>query len=301
MEKSLVLLDTDIGSDIDDALALAYLLREPDCHLLGITTVTGNVQQRASLASHLCLTAGQGDIPIRCGSPGPLAHGPGQPNVPQYEAIAHVPHQKEFSDEHAIIFMRRLIRENPGKVTLFGIGPLTNIALLFGLDPEIPGLLKQLVLMAGAFTAEDKPWLKAGTREWNLLVDPVAAEIVYRQRHIPYFVSYGLDVTHRCQMPAAEAERRFNESGKLMQEVLSMARIWFRERPVITFHDPLAAASIFEPALCKYEEGEVTINSQDGPLAGLSTFHQSSTPRHAVAYDVVPENFFSRYFDIVKD
>jgi purine nucleosidase len=301
MEQIDFLLDTDIGSDIDDAIALAYLLREPKCNLLGVTTVSGDVRKRASLASYLCHTAGKPEIPIRCGSVGPLAHGPGQPNVPQYEAIADYKHEKNFSDEHAIHFLRRIIRQNPGKITLLGIGPLTNIALLFGLDPEIPSLLKKLVLMAGAFTPVDQPWLKAGTVEWNLYVDPVAAQIVFHQKKIPSFVIYGLDVTHRCQMPAEEVARRFTASGKLMQEVLRLALVWFRERPSVVFHDPLAAASIFEPSLCEYQNGEVVITAEEGPKAGLSTFTKTTQPRHTIAENVFPDRFYSRFFEIVKD
>ena len=62
-----ILLDTDIGSDIDDAVALAYLLRQPRCRLLGITTVSGDVAKRAGCAAAVCDGLGRGDIPIVCG------------------------------------------------------------------------------------------------------------------------------------------------------------------------------------------------------------------------------------------
>src|SRR5438105_11838794 len=89
METVPVLLDTDIGSDIDDAVALAYLLRQPRCELVGITTVTGNVIQRAACAEILCRAVGREAVPIHCGAEKPLLFGPGQPNVPQFEAIRH--------------------------------------------------------------------------------------------------------------------------------------------------------------------------------------------------------------------
>src|SRR5438477_11649802 len=90
-----LVLDTDIGSDIDDAVALAYLLRQPRCELLGITTVTGNVAQRAALADVLCRAAGREDVPIHAGAPEVLLIGPGQPRVPQYAAVADRPHRAE--------------------------------------------------------------------------------------------------------------------------------------------------------------------------------------------------------------
>ena len=77
-----ILLDTDIGTDVDDAVCLAYLLSHPDCELLGITTVTGEAEKRASLASVLCQVAGR-DIPIYPGAELPLRGEQRQPIAPQ--------------------------------------------------------------------------------------------------------------------------------------------------------------------------------------------------------------------------
>lgn len=71
-----LLLDTDIGTDIDDAVALAYLLRQPRCELLGITTVTGEADKRAALADAVCRAAGRTDIPIHVGTQMPLLVAP---------------------------------------------------------------------------------------------------------------------------------------------------------------------------------------------------------------------------------
>jgi len=146
-----ILLDTDIGSDIDDAAALAYLLRQPRCELVGITTVTGDVAKRAALCQVLCDAAGKGDVPIHCGASSVLLHGPGQPAVPQYAAIESRAHRSGWPAYTAIEFMRDAIRSRPGEITLLSVGPLTNVALLFALDPEVPSLLRAWVSMAGQF------------------------------------------------------------------------------------------------------------------------------------------------------
>jgi purine nucleosidase len=122
-----MLLDTDIGSDIDDAVCLAYLLAQPECELLGITTVTGEAAARASLASALCLVAGK-SIPIYPGREEPLLIAQQQPLAPQAAALSRWPHATDFPRGQAVEFLRQTIRRHPGEVVLLCIGPLTNVA-----------------------------------------------------------------------------------------------------------------------------------------------------------------------------
>ena len=125
-----ILLDTDIGSDIDDALCLAYLLAQPECELLGITTVTGQADKRAMLASILCKAAGK-DIPILPGSEEPILVPQKQNLTPQAVVLKKWSHKKRFPRGEAIEFLRQTIHRHPGEITLLTIGPLTNIGLLF--------------------------------------------------------------------------------------------------------------------------------------------------------------------------
>ncbi|MCS6860881.1 MAG: nucleoside hydrolase [Abditibacteriales bacterium] len=297
-EQVPLLFDTDIGSDIDDAVCLAYLLRQKRCVLLGVTTVTGNTAQRAALAEVVCRAAGRDNVPIHAGASGPLLIGPGQPHVPQYPAIAHRPHRTDYPPNTAIEFLRRTIRAHPKEITLLAVGPLTNVGLLFATDPEIPSLLKELVLMCGVFTAGNGHGPAA--REWNALVDPIATAIVFRARP-PRFTAIGLEVTTRCQLHADECRRRFKAAGGPLEIVADMAEVWFRERQEITFHDPLAGAIIFAPHLCEYAEGEVSVETTSAPLAGLTMFnpHAEKKP-HRIAVKVDPARFFEHYFEVVN-
>jgi purine nucleosidase len=174
-----VLLDTDIGSDIDDALALAYLLRQPQCELVGITTATGDTAKRAALAAWLCQEAERPDVPVRAGLRGPLLTGPGQAEVPQYAAFTGTTADRcPNTGSCAIEFMREAIHSRPGEITLLAIGPLTNVAALFASDPAIPGLLKQVVLMCGTYGHTYAGRLCH--TEWNAHCDPVAAAVVFQ-------------------------------------------------------------------------------------------------------------------------
>ncbi len=284
-----MLLDTDIGSDIDDAVALAYLLKKPECELLGITTVSGDVQERAALAEAICLSVGRTDIPIHCGRRNVLVDGPGQPKVPQFEAIAHKHPRLDRPENDAVWFLRDTIRKRPGEITLLTIGPYSNIAILFALDPEIPYLLKSIVSMGGVFHGGDR-------KEWNALVDPAATAMVYsayRRNHI----SVGLDVTEQCKMSAHEVRSRFTDEPLLT--VAAMAETWFKHSEVMTFHDPLAAALIFRPELCTYETGQVQVSYGVGDKDSGHTKLVPVDGPDKVAKTVDVPAFFEEYFRIV--
>ena len=133
-EKRKVLLDTDIGSDIDDAVALAYLLANPACELLGITTVAHESEKRAMLASALCKVARR-NLPIFPVADAPLIIPSTRYPPNQAARLPFWPHETTFPRGSAIEFLRTTIRRHPGEIDLLAIGPLTNIALLFTTDP----------------------------------------------------------------------------------------------------------------------------------------------------------------------
>lgn len=285
-----VLLDTDIGNDIDDAVALAYLLKQPRCELVGITTVTGAVNERSALADAVCRAAGRTDVPVHSGAGPVLLHGPGQPTVHQYGVLKGRPHRSDWPPNTAIEFMRKTIRKRPGEITLLSIGPLTNVALLFATDPEVPGMLKDFVSMAGVFYDNPNP------REWNCLVDPVATAMAFAHP-FPRQVLIGLDVTMQCRMPMEEVRRRFTKPP--LDFVATMAEVWFKgERKEITYHDPLAAAVVFKPELCGFEEGEVEVDPGPGPNEGRTKFTAKPGGRHRPARKVDPAAFFEEYFSV---
>jgi inosine-uridine nucleoside N-ribohydrolase len=288
-----VILDTDIGSDIDDAVALAYLLAQPECELLGITTVTGEAVKRAMMASALCKVAGK-RVPIFPGVEKPMIILQRQTKAPQAEALSRWPHDRDFPQGQAIEFLKDTIRANPGEVVLLTIGPLTNIGLLFAEDPEIPALLKSLVLMCGVFGKKTPDG--APDSEWNGILDPHATAIVY---NAPAKIhrSIGLDVTRRVKMSADEVRRRFTPD--LLRPVLDFAEVWFRDAREITFHDPLAAATIFADGICTFTKGTVDVELASPRLAGTTIWKPGGdAPRHEVALDVNPERFFDHYFSV---
>jgi len=298
IEKTRVLLDTDIGTDIDDAVCLAYLLAHPACDLLGITTVTGEPEKRAQLASALCMKAGR-DIPIFPGAATPLLLEQRQTQAAQARALGRWPHRTEFPRGKAVEFLRRTIRAHPGEIVLLTIAPLTNIGLLFSVDPEIPSLLKGLVMMCGRFL--DPPPKGYGPVEWNAVGDAHATRIVYDAR-VRMHRSIGLDVTMQVNMSAEKFRATFRDVP-LFAPVLDWAEVWFGERPEgTTFHDPLAAATIFAPSLCTYAKGTAAVELREGNEFGLMhwTPGGGGAP-HEIADTVQPAKFFEHYLSVFRN
>ena len=287
-----VLLDTDIGTDVDDAVCLAYLLSHPDCELLGITTVTGEAVKRASLASVLCQAAGR-EIPIYPGAEHPMHGEQRQPIAQQAAALPRWPHETDFPKGQAVDFLAQTIRSHPGEVTLLTVGPLTNSGLLFSAHPDVPALLGGLVMMGGAFGADLSDTQQV---EWNIAGDPLASQITYGAA-VRLHRSLGLNVTQKVVMPAEQVREQF--AAPLLRPVLDMAEIWFAGfYPSITFHDPLAAATVFEPDLCSYQQGTVRVDNTDMPGRTIWQPGGPDAP-HQVAMGVDVDRYFQHFFNVV--
>lgn len=294
--RTKILLDTDIGSDIDDAVCLAYLLANPQCELLGITTVTGEAEKRAMMASALCTVAGK-KIPIFPGAEQPLLVPQKQTQAQQASALGKWEHDKNFPRGQAVEFLQQIIRAHPGEIILLTIGPLTNIGLLFSVDPEIPSLLKGLVMMCGRFT--NRVQGNYGPLEWNAYGDPHATAIVYRA-NVRTHRSVGLDVTSRATMSAQEFREKFCRID-LFRPVLDFAEIWFQKWDGTTFHDPLAAATIFNDRLCAFEKGTVEVEISGEKSKGMLFWQAGGAEaKHEIALEVNSTQFFEHFFSVFQ-
>lgn len=306
-----VLLDFDIGTEIDDAIALAYLLANPECELVGITTSCGESIKRAEMASVLCRAAGK-KVPIHAGCERPLLIPQMETTAPQAAILPHYEHDTGFAPNTAIPFMQKVIRENPGEVTLLAVAPMTNLGLLFAMDPELPELLDGLYLLCGSPThqrhdvvteslsaMERDDFIRVlasqGILENNSIVDPHATSIVYRAR-CRNFVNIGNNVSSRVVMTPEEAERRFRHP--IMQVVMSIAREWFKDEPRVSFHDPLAAVCIFNDDVCSYKRGYMDCVLDSRLLGGMTIFREDPAGPHQVAWDVDGDKFSEHLFEV---
>jgi purine nucleosidase len=172
------------------------------------------------------------------------------------------------------------------------IGPLTNIGKLFTLDPHIPQLLKGLYLMCGLFTDRFEV---DGHAEWNARLDPQATDIVYQTRP-PIHRSVGLDVTMQTFLSSADIRSRF--TAPLLRPVLDFAEVWFQHTKQVVFHDPLAATTIFDDQICRFEHG--TVQTDIGREPGRTRWTPDAAGSHEVALEVNVDRFFQHYFAIYQ-
>lgn len=284
MEK--ILLDTDIGGDIDDAICLAYLLKEPDCNLIGITTVCGEPEKRAAVADAICKAANK-SVPIVAGLDTTLQPIPVYPTPDGAAALKNWEHD-DFHKGNAPEFLYEKIRQNPNEITLIAIGNMTNVATLFQEHPNAASLLKGLFVMNGYFGSDPLP---APYYNWNSWADPLASQIVFGVR-APIHRVIPLEVTDMLTIKEESAENLLKKKGSLMEAVFSFGGAWLKKSEKLTLHDPLAAVSVFHPDICSFERGNVLVETELENNMGGTTFLPAYDGNVEVARTVDKEQFY---------
>jgi purine nucleosidase len=282
-----LILDTDIGTDVDDCLALALLLASPEVELRGITTVYGDVLLRSQMVLKLLALRGASPIPVAAGAERSLEErGPvywegheGQ-GLLTPDDLALRP-----TGEHAAEMIVRLARENPGQIHLAAIGPLTNVALALLRDPELPRLLAGITVMGGAVGAH------LPAVEHNFKCDPEAAKLVLGSgaslRIVP------LDVTTLVRIEAADvaAIRALDDPFHCAVAAQVERYPRYQQRGGWTYlHDPLAVAALIRPDLVEWTPVRAGVETGEadspGKLAADPATKEDANAEIALRVDV---------------
>ena len=290
MERIKVIVDTDIGSDIDDALCLAYLLKQPQCEILGITTCSSEPEKRAEIVDSICRYVGM-DIPIYPGLGQPLIGKQLQVAVHQYEVVQKLDHRTNFPKNAAIDFMRQTIEAYPHQVILLPIGPLTNIGALFAAYPHLIPLVKEVSYLGGSFFEEGLSFL---TAEWNIKNDPLAAKILF-DSGVKLTVA-GLDVSLKLKTVCTEFLA--TPCAKVLEPVKLYAEKFLERTNDMYYHDALAAAVLFCNDICEYKTGSIHVDL--GANWGRTYFVEEKNSNTQVAYRINIEKFFRHYYEVVN-
>jgi purine nucleosidase len=246
--KYKVLIDTDIGDDIDDALALALALCSPEIELLGVTTVFGDTQKRAHLAAHILDVFRHKEIPVGAGQQMPLLFSQRPSGVPQAALLDPCTPSDMLSPFSAPEFIIHTALANHGNITLFCLGPLTNIATALMIEPRLFLAIKNIVVVGGT-TGFPLP-------EWNMRSDAKAAKILLSSG-IPITL-LGWNITMRCQLRESDIEKIHYQNSPQTRLLSQLLAIWQRHRPrwhprLPFLHDPLAIVAFCAPEIFHFE------------------------------------------------
>ncbi|MCG5212193.1 nucleoside hydrolase [Streptosporangium soli] len=257
-----VILDTDLGSDVDDVLALAVLLGSPEVDLLGCTTVYGDTRLRSRLTKRFVRLAGR-RVTVVPGEAETLANRPVW--WAGHEGALHDDLADESVDDDgdAADFLTGEVARAPGQVDVVAVGPLTNIARAIQADPEFARRVRRLWIMGGRFD---------GTRpEHNIGCDPEAASIVFGSG-APITVT-GLEITTTVRLEAGDVAA-IAAAGPFGRAMEAEIRQWwrFRESEWNSPHDPVAVLTMLTPELFAFSpDGTVSVTT-DGAKPGSTVF-----------------------------
>ena len=238
-----VIIDTDIGTDIDDAYALLLAVSSPELDVRGVTLVHGDLRTRAGIALRLLKLAGRDDIPVIPGESKPM-----NPERPIYWP-GHEGRGLDFTDlkipegKSAVEF---IVNQAGEDTILIPIGPMTNVGLAIRDHPREMARYKGIVAMASTFNGFGP---ENGGGEHNIALDPEAAEIVL-DSGIPILLA-GLNVTLQTSLTRGMVEEISAAGTPLARFMSLMTGEWFSVvgRDTTAMHDPLAVAITFDPDL----------------------------------------------------
>lgn len=287
-----ILIDTDIGDDIDDALAIAFAIGSTEIQVKAITTVFKNTSERAKLTQALLKIYERENIPVYEGIGKPIVNEIAVDEIPcQCQVVNFEAYNK--NECHAVDAIISTVRENPD-IIIVAIGPLTNIAMAIRKAPEVMGK-SNIFIMGGAFGIVEP--------EWNICCDPEAASVVFRSgANIKVF---GLDVTVSCTL----SEKQMNKAASCRNEksrfLVKLMEAWMQTSGYgVTLHDALTVAAIVDPDLVQYEEKEVIVelrgeNTRGATIVKQSFFGTEEYPNVKVASKVKTEQFLNLFMERV--
>lgn len=274
-----ILLDTDIGGDIDDAFALALILRSPELKLLGVTTVSGDTQARARIAAKMLWLAGERRVPVVSGERGEGVF-----------VVDQAPWAANFSSpqllrESAVDFLDERLSRYPGRITLVAIGPLTNIAALLLRHPRAAAKIKRIMMMGGSI-ARGYDHHHSADNEYNIKMDVAAAQVVF-SAGIPIFMA-PLDVTAMLELDTKGRRRVFSHGTALTSALAALYKLWGHPTPIL--YDPMAVSLLLRPHLCTMRPLAIRVDGK-----GYTRVERGRKPNAVVALHTDARKFFAFY------
>jgi purine nucleosidase len=279
-----IIFDTDIGDDIDDALALALALRSPELDIRAVTTVVDDVESRTRLVWKELGIFGRRDIAVGTGAPEPLLDPVHYGRARQFDVLTAGDTVPAAARRRAAELIIETLMGSADKITLVPVGPLTNIALALKTEPRIKDKIERIVLMGGAYAMQQA--------EYNIKRDRLAAEIVFQSGVL--ITAVGLDVTLKCKLRPQDMDRLRAADDPPAHFLMRLIGLWQGEHHADypTLHDPLAVAVVFRPNLVETVAGRVTLTKE-----GVTTLALEDGASTRIAREVDPKAFLDLFVE----
>jgi purine nucleosidase len=271
-----IVLDTDMASDVDDALCLALALATPELEILGITNVGRESVLRARVSRRLLELAGRTEIPVFAGCRVPLLAGSGYNWFGhEGEGILEPGVDPPLASAHAVDALLELSRSRPG-LEVVAVGPLTNLAVALAKDPDLASRIGRLTVMGGHLREVSyRGRVFPPGVDYNLCSDPHASLLVLRSGIPTTLIS--ADVTLRTWLREADAARIERTGTELHAAIARALRIWTpvqrrlfeptgvpAEDNAAFLHDPLTLACVHATSFCGFETLEIEPAIENG-------------------------------------
>jgi len=270
-----IIYDTDIGTDVDDAIALAFALRRPEIQVLAVTTSRKEVHQRAAIVSRLLQVMGRTDVPYAPGSPVLFDGTVSRETKPvnQFPFAGSEDDRPKPACDDAQELFRQVIEANPGEVWLVIVGPFTNAAILLRDHPDVATKLKGMVCMGGD--------LSRPQNETNIDNDRSAAPSVYASGLLKFDGTD--DVTMRILVPKQDIEHLRAADTPTSRALLELIGYWKKttaySKPGPVLFDICPVVWLFRPDLFTTTETGIVVQ-------GAKTFASEAAPPCAASTDV---------------
>ena len=247
-----VWIDTDVGGDIDDALALLLAMSSKQLEIVGVSTVYENTLARARIAKTLLSLGGKGDVPVYVGESTPLRATYVHTIPLDINRLPKTYEEDVFGNavvEYNAVEALHKALNTYEEINVVTVGALTNIARLLEKYPEDSAKIKMLYVMGGA--------IKMNLNEFNFSCDPEAAEKVI-QSNIPKKV-VTLDVTFQCALRDEQIARLKNCKSELLKQVLRMSDLWGHS---MILHDPLTLGVLLSDEFVQFAKGNIMVETE---------------------------------------
>lgn len=283
-----VIIDTDIGDDIDDAFAIALALSNQRVQVLGITTAWGNTSLRARLTARLLKETGHAGIPVTAGPQTKVT------NTFTQERWATQFPERKWPD--AVSFILDQIRSNPGQITLICIAPLSNVGALIDRDAATFRQLRRVVMMGGSIHRGygDLGFLPnhGPSPEYNILMDVPAAQKLFTSG-VPIYMM-PLDST-QLKLDEVLRAQLFSQATPATNALLELYEQWTNstQNPTPTLYDAMAVADVLDPKLCPTTPLHIVVDDKG------YTREEPGAPNAHVCLSSNSDRFFHFYFNSV--